>query len=535
MPRVNNKPKGGKAPDDDPFKAAGADKPSWMAGKGSWSEKDAQFAAAYQEIFGEEINVAALAEARKTNLGLDALKKQWSTDEGSIVDPGDYGAEVVDPESLSGKKKEYYDLWRQANPGREFYDTTSEYLKWEMDATGGNIDGFKAKLAGKLPTVAKYNEDTGDVYNFTYVTPEAVDIMGGKLLYKGNRLGDYVYAPAGLGGGGRTWGKGDADENGYSFYSARGNPSSGLLGDTFVGGVVDKVLPNELLPVLDPFGNSTPILFGREKADERYEVLEDMGIDREKVQTAEAIGRTVLEGALASTGVGMIGVAALEGMNAYANKVNYNQVSAADAFAAAAWNTAAMGASVAGGKLAGALVSAGAQRAQGAEWSDVGENAAWGLAGAQGSVVRLAVDDEYDAERFAFDLARRFAAAAANPNRPSGQSAFGTLASQFYDTSAGDTMGNRITSPLLDNIRGYDPRAMVSSLGDNLNVKSKDAWIRQGSLKETGATMGAPYKAMYSGGKKVLGPALSKAANSKTVEWVNDFWKRSFDSEAIKP
>lgn len=409
-------------------------KPDWYTGD-DWSQHDDWTAKLYKETFGRDIDAGAMAEYRAQKRDSShheawrTLRKHWASSDGSQIDPASVGVDTVDPSSLSDKEKPFYDIWKGENPNTPFLDTHREQLRWQAEAADDDPRLYEAEVAGEVVKDYGYNEEDGNFFRRSWITPAAIARMGGSFVGSGNRLGDVFMLPTGtsleIGGNFQSY---QDLENGYTVLGARGNPDEGLLGDTFVGDFVDKAMPDEYKALVDPLGIGGPILFGREFSDAQYKGFDNLGVNKETVDEVRDVTRPIAQSAMAFYGgpAGFAAASAMEASNAKAATVKYNQLDSSDAFEMAAKGTAmlaanyaipgaannfAKNASVAAGTSAtraasmfSAAASATYTISEGGTFGDAAEGYAYGRLGATGQAIRYAVDDDYDTQALAIGL-----------------------------------------------------------------------------------------------------------------------------------
>jgi len=187
---------------------------------------------AYRDLLGREPE-SEQAVANWAKLGsYDRIARQMSlSDEARArgVDPGAYGNKAVDPSTLKGEKREFYDAWAERNGGT-FYSGHEELLDWHRGF--GSADVLRARLDGTIQTGRN-----GEIV----VTQAAVDRYGAENLnFSGSSPGDIIVVPQGSGvkvsnraKDPRKYKEGGtlSDEwaqLGYESYMAKGNKTKGL-------------------------------------------------------------------------------------------------------------------------------------------------------------------------------------------------------------------------------------------------------------------------------------------------------------------
>lgn len=391
---------------------------SWYDG-GSWSSQDAMLNGAYWVMFGREIDPSGLAEFRKTDwAGSDLLftlsgSSEFTSRGGNAAA---FGNTEVDLATLTAEERAYYDVWRVNNPDKPFLESDRQYLQWSMGA--GSIEAFQADQDGLVKHETWLTAD-GEPVNFSVVTQEAVDAMGGDLtgIY-GNREGDLFYAPTGLSTNKQTV-TGDeitgGEYSGYSAYSTIGHQSSGLgdfteditgsseLGDAVShvgdaaasGGVYPYALGlalqaagiDEGAALIDPLNIATPIfggeLAGRKHVEDTIKAGEAFGLspqDTVELQSYAKTGTAVVLSVVAP----YAGAAFISADSAATAQMDYLDWGDAAIRSAAAFATAGVqsnAATPAGAAAGYAGISAASTYAMGGDFADAGEAAAWSFAG----------------------------------------------------------------------------------------------------------------------------------------------------------
>lgn len=379
-------------------------KPSWVAEedtKFKWTEEDALVAQAYLDLFGREIDQVGLAEARATDLSVEKHIAQLASSAEARkrgIKPEDYGAELVDLGGLKPKEKEFYDVWTKANPGQAFYTTDLNTIRWEMDATGGDVRGYQAKQAGLIRQDAQYDPKKGTVTGFMVAPQEAIDFMGGSMLYSGSRAGDLFYVPAGTKFRDKDaidFVEGGPDERGFVTAYGIGNSTGALLGDVIGDKNAEKLagyVPDFAKLALDPWGLYGSWAFDTDWQKDAAGSLEGLGVDAKYVQAAQDIGLSMVQTALTATGLGTAAAVGLE-VAQQANLAKSNRTSLSEAFKTAAWNSASMVASsyllpADAGAVRSALTAGGITTAiSGAKDGDWSQAARDGFYSAAGSLI----------------------------------------------------------------------------------------------------------------------------------------------------
>lgn len=217
------------------------------------------------------------------------------------VKPEDYGVKDVDPGTLKGKDKEFYDSWRRVNPNASFRNTELQYLRWAQGE--GNLQAFEAKNRGLIydTTRGTGTYEDGSPRTVRVVTPQAVDWAGeNKIWVSGTKRGQtYSGALSGIKMSNQQR-IGDVDER-TGFYTtvSKGSPKKGLIGGE-VGKFFTDVLSDQLKFIIDPLGIYTPALFGQEYGEALQRGGAQMtGANLEDIQRVQGAGQQIVATAAA--------------------------------------------------------------------------------------------------------------------------------------------------------------------------------------------------------------------------------------------
>jgi len=166
-----------------------AAQPAWWneESHGEWGEDQAQAVHALETVLGRRVGPNEAAGVNNwanyvRDHGYTAATAQISlSDEARMrgVDPGAYGNTIVDPASLSGEDKEWYDAWAEAHPGESMYSGLLEQLGWRQDLY--SVDVYRGMNDGTITV------ENGVIT----VTPEAIERYGedNLLFFHRNRNG----------------------------------------------------------------------------------------------------------------------------------------------------------------------------------------------------------------------------------------------------------------------------------------------------------------------------------------------------------
>jgi hypothetical protein len=351
---------------------------------------------AFRQVFGRSAEPEAM-ETYQSWKDPEKLKRHLAVSreaQNKRIDAGKYGATAYDTSKLSGKDRQYYDVWAANNPGLTFYEET---LDWMRDRQGAmNLKAFEAEQLGLITQQRVETEkDSGKFISVDVVDPRAVQWAGDeKLKLYGNR-GWNVIAPEGVYLDDNFGKKGELG-NGYFTATGLGKQKDSLLGG--VGEVIAKIVPDELKLALDPLGLYGSSIIQEDWNTDAVESLGDLiNVKPAHISTVQGVGRSVVQGALTATGVGAIAAVGME-FAAAANNSVANRTSLSDAFEDAAWNSAAMLAGQALGPAKGATGQSAVARttqqalASGAvsgissglrygDWGEAGKSALWSAGG----------------------------------------------------------------------------------------------------------------------------------------------------------
>lgn len=216
-------------------------RPSWYneEAHGKWRSRYSDVYSAYMEVLGREPESMQMLSGWG-GLSYDRLLGLLSlSDEARSrgVDPADYGNEVVDPETLSGSRREWYDAWQEYHPGETFYSGLWDHLDGIKDV--GNINFYRALEEGSV---------IKDPNNLYVITPRALEQYNSendnRIVIYGTNAGVPVIAPKDAD---IEWHNADSfSDDAYSEYvsgayggqfgdtefamrSTTGNPTSGLM------------------------------------------------------------------------------------------------------------------------------------------------------------------------------------------------------------------------------------------------------------------------------------------------------------------
>lgn len=338
---------------------------SWYTGA-DWSERDSQANAAYMLMFGREIDASGLAEWRVSGLSPSEWAKQLSATPEAMsggVNPAWFGNKVIDPGTLTGEDRSYYDAWAAANPGQAFYSSNLDYVRWAQDSM--SLTAFQAEMSGDIESHTRYTPETGQLFNYKVVTPDAAKAMGNTLdghLF-GNRAGDIVYAPAGMDSHDQMRRAGPAITEGpmagLAPYQATGHLSSGLFDSAFgddIGSFLNSVvlLSNPVMGAVelatgdgealgDPFNWQTPLLAGEKEGMRQqqriYKAGDTVGMDPEQTAEAQRYGATaaIVVGSFFNP---FIGATLATAQNASAAQMGYQDWDVAAINSGMAWASA---------------------------------------------------------------------------------------------------------------------------------------------------------------------------------------------------
>ena len=320
------------------------------------------------------------------------------------INPLDYGNTLVDPGSLSGSNRDWYDEWAIINPNEPFYSGHQQLLEWGQGAY--SLDVYRAINRGLIV------EQNG----MTVVTPEAIRLYGeDNLWFSGNTAGQVILTPVGSNvRTGRSssnpegvdgWGEasdGWAAQGYQGFFTKGEKPSFGFIDALNIVGTVAAgvVAPWHML-------GATALGTGMQAAQGNSDDWQDWGTNIGIQAASTYVG--------GQAGGGAVGQAGAQGAVAYGGH-RLTGASNSDAFSEAAW--------AAGGSLAGSAFGAAA--------SGLGASPGW--AGAAEAYSRATLTHT---SRMAWDsdYANRFA--------ESGQSSTGFWAQTFINTAAGYYSGNQ--------------------------------------------------------------------------------------------
>ncbi len=339
---------------------------------GKWKPEYTNALAAYRNLLGRDPeNFAALKNwAYKDYSQVVKLMSLEPEARGNGINPLDFGNEIIDPETLSEKDREWYDAWAEANPNDTFYSGMLDQLHWRQDLY--SVDVYRGMNDGTI---------TVDANNIITVTPEAVETYGGEnLVFHHGRAGQLIRVPedSGVviehrrvyegdkpeGFTDEQWDKWMSEQNsdGYTLYNTSppqkkgiGDYVSGWLEDIGMGrvardlvmvsmGMPEPFMENELgideaYFITDPLGVTSGITWGSEGMRRNREGAESvLGDD---AATVQGVGQAVVGTALSFVpGVGWALAAGLSALN-QANRAAAGTQSWGDAFITAGISTVA--------------------------------------------------------------------------------------------------------------------------------------------------------------------------------------------------
>lgn len=228
--------------------------------------------AAYREVFGRNPDPGGLETWTRSGLSGDKLRAVLaSSEEGQRqrADPTKFGAKVVDPESLSERQREYYEVWRRKNPNSVLYDIILDTeIKQRMNA--GSAQYWEQVNQGNIIERPEYTDpETGEKVNpSVIISREGAQALGADLgaHISGTRRGVEYYFPSSIrgedgsevalkfrgnvSGAQSLTGTEGTDFEGFQVAVATGSKSSGLFGS-----VVGKIGEAIGSSALERFGN----------------------------------------------------------------------------------------------------------------------------------------------------------------------------------------------------------------------------------------------------------------------------------------
>lgn len=311
-------------------------RPSWYDEKkhGKWKSRYSDVYSAYMEVLGREPESMQMLSGWG-GLSYDRLLRLISTSDEARsrgVDPADYGNEVVDPETLSGSRREWYDAWQEYHPGETFYSGLWDHLDGIKDV--GNINFYRALEEGSV---------IKDPNNLYVITPRALEQYNSendnRIVIYGTNAGVPVIAPKDAD---IEWHNVDSFSNDdfseyvsgayggqfgdteFAMRSTTGNPTSGLMdaardfaGDLGIGRDLFDVgaatvspmfaapalsrvgLGDQAYFITDPLGITSGIMYGSEGMQRNATGGADLfDADVEDVQKAQGVGQAVVQFAL---------------------------------------------------------------------------------------------------------------------------------------------------------------------------------------------------------------------------------------------
>lgn len=231
----------------------------------AWEAKrEEDVRAAFQEVFGREVDEGGLVNYLDSGLSGDELRANLaSSQEGRRrgADPTQYGAEAVDVESLSGGDREAYDKWQQYNPGQTYYSTDRQYMDWVTDSM--SLTTWEASQRGLIREDLARNTDgslmlnaEGDPFHYVYVSPEANAFAadrGEKLYFNGVKQGRTYYGDFSNAKTDNIQFK-EPDEQGLRVGVGLGSPKSGVFGEV-TGFLEDLGMSEDLAATLVSVGS----------------------------------------------------------------------------------------------------------------------------------------------------------------------------------------------------------------------------------------------------------------------------------------
>ncbi len=357
------------------------------------------------------------------------------------VNPLDWGNSVVDPETLTGRRRANYDAWSQYNSG-PYYSGNQEYMGWVTHR--GSLDVYHAEQQGLIQNTHQQNED-GSWMPMTIVSQEAVDRFGAdNLRFSGRRAGTAIIAPPGVFVDGdrseqmQTLGA-DTPYEGFVVHGTIGNLSSGFF-DSARSRLADwtgikefdsdfaRFMTGEIIPMTgralgireleehghfmqDPLNSATGLLYGEAAARQNTMSAEQLGANfgmkHGHASKVQQVGQAVA--AIVGTYYGgpWVGAAIASQMAANRAASGHGEwrdaaITAATAFATAgvASQFQNLGAIRQAGMSAG--IAGGASLAQGNSPSEAFEDAAWaGASSYAGGRVNAAIGSDSAAVAFA--------------------------------------------------------------------------------------------------------------------------------------
>lgn len=343
---------------------------------------------------------------------------------------------VVDPTTLKGDDKAYYDVWQASHKNTPFTLADLKQIGYEQDA--GDLNFYKAKQTGLILDKVYKDEKSGKEYHYSVVTPEAIATMGGKFTASGTDSGKIYILPTGTPGvHNSTFQKvtdyTEGELAGYTQYGATGNRDSGFsfVGNVFGQGaedLIDNAIPNEVKFAMDPLGIQGSMMYGKSfNRDATHSVAKRFGLNDSEVATAQMVGKAVVQAVATVLAPPVaLGIEASSQMNQVAQG---NQK-----FGAALANAAIFAAGVVSGNpYVSVGLQAGYSLAKGEDKQKVFKDAAWSAAGAYAgggnrygtvavNALRTQVDPDYSNLEFAVNtigsLASQTAQTGKRPGKP---------------------------------------------------------------------------------------------------------------------
>ena len=377
------------------------------------------------EILGRNATAAEINHYTSQNLSEGFVAQELALSSKARergIDPTNYGAKEVDPNSLSEEQKKYYNVWKKIHPNRAFYSTDLQALKWRQSA--GSAEAYEQSRLGNIREIRGEDGSKQIVIN-----QKAIQALGPDLSshVKGNEKGWSVLSAGSYRNKdgtttavtfGKNFGKASELKN------EEGKPYQGLEGyvgtvttgnqkdNSIVGELTELTGSEDLAKALTvavmPF--TAPTVYG----SDQLQFLADPFGAYSGIVSKEA-GESITKGGAKLTGLEEKDIAVAQQVGQVAVSIVNPAAGAAIAMAKAASNYG-MGytsfgdaivdigvASVAFIPGAGALGSLGASFAgemiKGAEFQDAAKNAAWSVAGSStfglSNLARAYTDDQF--------------------------------------------------------------------------------------------------------------------------------------------
>jgi hypothetical protein len=470
----------------------------------------------------------------------DIMLSLAASDEGrrAGADLGYYGVREVDPATLPGSYRPFYDVWRQRNPGRTL--SSIDLLEFRKAKNQGNVAAYEARLRGDIRDVYHPTEryEDGSPILVTYITPDAARNSGdNRILLTGSKRGQLYYGDLGsinikrfsnIGGG-------EPDQSGMYFGYTKGSARGGLIGGDFAE-FMEKNISSQMKFLVGGLGLWGGALFGQEFAEDATRGGAQMtGASVEDIQTAQKIGQEIAAAATAFIpGVGIFISAGIRSLAAANNAITYGtSMSAGFAEAGKGFITDAFTVGVASGfnaankanaayqAAAKSALDAGATAAQAARMGTRAIALSTRLAqGAITGVTRGVVSGAMASEgRLEKNIAFGAATGAVGGAISTGVSAsFNSAAEALAGTSVGDLINfsseSAFASALVrggsNAVSSYANQAFRYSIDDQYRKQVKAA-VAQGAFKDTEdfffrQSIGSAALGAYQGYKEAGGP-----------------------------